>query len=155
MYYSEKIIVDADSCPVKREIVDEASQHPIEIVMVASYDHRIEPSPKITAVQVDRSDQSADLYISNLIRPGDIVITQDYGLASVALAKKATVISVRGHLYTDHTIDFMLENRHDNARLRRHGVRTKGPKPFTADDRKRFSQLLSKILKNLQENAQR
>lgn len=149
-----KIIVDADSCPVKKEIIEAASHYMVEIVMVASYDHRIESSPGITAIQVDRSDQSADLYISNYIRPGDILVTQDYGLASVALAKKAIVISGRGHRYYDKTIDFLLENRHDHARLRRSGHRTKGPKPFTTEDRNQFMQLLSNILRNLKENTQ-
>ncbi|MFB9750535.1 YaiI/YqxD family protein [Paenibacillus hodogayensis] len=146
------IIVDADACPVKTEIAETAIQFGVAVVMVASHDHRLEPREGVTIVQVDRSDQSVDLYIANRLSPGDILVTQDFGLATIGLGKRAIALSNRGQIYTDQTIDFLLENRHQRARQRRAGKYGKGPKPFTDADRQSFLQTLTKVLMRLQEN---
>lgn len=146
------MIVDADACPVKKEIVQASMPYGIEVVMVASYDHRIEPEPGVTVIQVDRSDQSVDLYISNRISRGDVLVTQDFGLAAVGLAKGAVVLSVRGQILTDEMIGFLLENRHTRMRQRRNGKYGKGPRPFTNEDRRSFLQCLTKVLRRMQEN---
>jgi len=146
------VIVDADACPVKKEIVQASMPYGIEVVMVASYDHRIEPEPGVTVIQVDRSDQSVDLYISNRISRGDVLVTQDFGLAAVGLAKGAVVLSVRGQILTDEMIGFLLENRHTRMRQRRNGKYGKGPRPFTNEDRRSFLQCLTKVLRRMQEN---
>jgi len=148
-----KIVVDADACPVKAEIAETAGALNVPAVMVSSYNHRLPDYPGVTNVQVDASDQSADLYIANRIARGDVLITGDYGLATIGLAKGARVLSPRGMLYTDENIDRLLEERHYSAKRRRAGGRTKGPKPFTAEDRNRFQQVLTKVLRDLQENA--
>lgn len=148
-----KIIVDADACPVKSEIADAAARFGVPVVMVASYDHRLEARDGVTIVQVDRSDQSVDLYIANRIAAGDVLVTQDFGLATIGLAKRAIAISNRGQRYTDRTIDFLLENRHERAKQRRGGKYGKGPKPFTNEDRQSFLQCLTKVLIGLQENG--
>ncbi|GGG10571.1 hypothetical protein GCM10010916_29300 [Paenibacillus abyssi] len=116
------------------------------VLMVASYDHRLEPEAGVEVVQVDRSDQSVDLYISNRVKRGDIVITQDFGLATITLAKGAVVLSNRGQRYEDSTIDFLMERRHELAKQRRGGGRTKGPRAMTDEDRRRFQQKLTKVL---------
>lgn len=152
MQQAARIIVDADACPVKREIVQAALPYGIQVVMVASFDHYIEPKPGVEVVQVDRSDQSVDLYISNFIRRGDILVTQDFGLATIGLAKQAIAMSVRGQLYTDQTIDFLLETRHHLAKKRRSGQHSKGPRAFTQEDRNRFLRIMSKVLDGMQEN---
>ncbi|HUC93176.1 MAG TPA: YaiI/YqxD family protein [Paenibacillus sp.] len=149
-----RIVVDADACPVKQEIADTARAFSVPVLLVASYDHLLEPEPGVEIKQVDRSSQSVDLYISNLVGPGDIVVTQDFGLATVALAKRAVVLSNRGQRYTDGTIDFLMERRHEQAKTRRGGGRTKGPKAMTAEDRARFQQKLTKVLAGMQENSE-
>ncbi|MFK7693433.1 YaiI/YqxD family protein [Paenibacillus sp. HJGM_3] len=148
-----RILVDADACPVKSEIVEAAKRHGAHVTMVASYDHRLEPAEGVTIVQVDRSDQSVDMYIANLLQPNDILVTQDFGLATIGLAKRARVLSNRGQLYSDRTIDFLLESRHESAKRRRGGKHSKGPKPLTDEDRQRFLQCLTKVLRGLQENT--
>jgi uncharacterized protein len=148
-----QIIVDADACPVKSEIVDAARKFQVGVLMVASFDHRLEEQPGVTVVQVDRSDQSVDLYIANHIARNDILITQDFGLATIGLAKRAVVLSNRGQRYTDRTIDFLLETRHEQAKQRRNGRYGKGPKAFTDEDRRNFLQSLTKVLSALQENS--
>lgn len=150
-----KIVVDADACPVKKEIEKAARRFGVEAWMVASYDHRLTAAEGIRTIQVDRSDQSVDLYIANCIAPSDVLITQDYGLATIGLAKRAYVLSPRGHAYSEETIDFMLESRHDMAKKRRAGKHSKGPKPFSPQDRDRFLQSLTKLLESLQENGTR
>lgn len=147
-----KIIVDADACPVKAEIRSVASRYGVKVVMVASFDHRLQPENGVEIVQVDRSDQSVDLYIVNKIQAGDVLVTQDFGLAALALGKKAFALSNRGQLFSDRTMDFLLERRHEQAKLRRGGKHTKGPKAFTNEDRNEFLQSLTKLLSRLQEN---
>lgn len=146
------IVVDADACPVKQEIIQAARRFQAHVLMVASLDHRLTEEPGVTVVQVDRSDQSADLYIANHLAPGNILVTQDFGLATIGLAKRAFVLSNRGQEYTDENIDFLLESRHEHAKKRRSGHYGKGPKPFTAQDRERFLHSLTKLLQSLQEN---
>jgi uncharacterized protein YaiI (UPF0178 family) len=146
-----KIIVDADACPVKPEIVKAAAPFAVQVIMVASFDHRLAPMEGVQIVQVDRSDQSADLYIANRIAAGDILVTQDFGLAALALGKKAIALSNRGQQYTDRTIDFLLDRRHEQAKQRRGGKHSKGPRPFTDEDRHFFLQTLTKVLQSLQE----
>jgi uncharacterized protein YaiI (UPF0178 family) len=148
-----KIIVDADACPVKDQIVLAAAPFQVEIWMVASFDHYLAPRAGVIIKQVDRSDQSVDLYIANMIRANDILVTQDFGLATIGLAKRAFVLSNRGQRYTDETIDFLLEKRHEQAKLRRGGKHSKGPKPFTSEDRHKFQQTLTKVLNFLQDNV--
>jgi uncharacterized protein YaiI (UPF0178 family) len=150
-----KIIVDADACPVKSEIISIGRKFGVEVVIVASFDHRMEPaSDGVTVVQVDRSDQSVDLHIANRISRGDILVTQDFGLATIGLAKGAIALSNRGQMYKDETIDFLLERRHELAKQRRSGkfMRGSGPKAFTEEDRNYFLQSLTKVLTRLQEN---
>lgn len=150
---SMQVIVDADACPVKSEIASAAKSFGVAVVMVASYDHYLQPMDGVTIVQVDRSDQSVDLYIANKLSQGDILVTQDFGLATIGLAKRALVISNRGQIYSDDTIDFLLETRHEHAKQRRVGKYGKGPRPFKAEDRTKFLQTLTNILHCLQENC--
>ncbi|WP_343223621.1 YaiI/YqxD family protein [Paenibacillus oenotherae] len=149
------IVVDADACPVKRQIVETARQFAVPVLMVASYDHRLEPETGVRIVQVDRSDQSVDLYISNHVARGDIVVTQDFGLATIVLAKGAIALSPRGQQYDDGNIDFLMARRHELAKLRRSGGRAKGPRAMTDEDREQFQQKLTKVLRNRQENDER
>ena len=145
------IVVDADACPVKSEIEETAKAFGVSVCMVASYDHRMQEKEGVRVIQVDRSSQSVDLYIMNHIGSGDILVTQDFGLACMALGKSAIVLSPRGEQYTDGNIDYLMERRHQGARLRRAGGRTKGPRPMTADDKITFQQKLTKVLRNEQE----
>ncbi|OPA78764.1 DUF188 domain-containing protein [Paenibacillus selenitireducens] len=148
-----RIVVDADACPVKQEIIQAAKLYQASVLMVASYDHRLQVSEGVETIQVDRSDQSVDLYIANRICAQDILVTQDFGLATIGLAKRAIVLSPRGQQYTDETIDFLLDRRHTQAKQRRSGKHSKGPKPFTEEDRQIFQHKLTKVLRNLQENV--
>lgn len=145
------IVVDADACPVKAEITETALIFGADVCLVASHDHRMAEQEGVRVVQVDRSSQSVDLYIVNHIVSGDIVVTQDFGLACIALGKGALVLSPRGEQYTNDNIDYLMERRHESARIRRSGGKTRGPKAMTVSDREAFQQKLTKVLQIEQE----
>jgi len=145
------IVVDGDACPVKAEIAETARAFDVPVLIVSSFDHYIRAEEGVRVVQVDRSDQSADLYIVNHIRAGDIVITQDYGLATIALGKRCLVLSFRGMEFHADNIEFLLARRHAQAKARRQGKYGKGPRPLTNEDRKNFQKELAKLLTNVQE----
>ncbi|MBU5310510.1 DUF188 domain-containing protein, partial [Tissierella carlieri] len=90
-----KIYVDADGCPVVDIAVGVAKEYKLEIIVVKNYAHEI-ADLYVTVVSVDISRDSADFYIINRIEKGDIVITQDYGLAAMCLSKKAICINQNG-----------------------------------------------------------
>ncbi|NQX44553.1 YaiI/YqxD family protein [Paenibacillus tritici] len=153
MSQSRKIVVDGDACPVKTEIIAVARSFGLPVLMVSSYDHVLRAEEGVTVVQVDRGADSADLYIANHIAAGDVVITQDYGLAALALGKRCKVLSNRGQEYEDSKMDFMLEGRHARAVERRRGHYSKGPKAITAEEKTFFQHKLTKLLRILQENV--
>lgn len=143
------VFVDADSCPVKQEIVEILSAFPFHLVFVASYAHMTNDTSTERWVYVDSDKEAADLYIMNHARMGDICITQDIGLASTLLAKRVYVLSPRGTLFEEQGIQTALELRHLSAKARRRGIYGKGPKSFNEKDRekfvKEFTMLLSKF----------
>jgi len=95
---------------------------------------------------VDSEKEAADLFILNNARRGDIVITQDIGLASMLLSAGVYVLSPKGISYDEKEIQTALDLRYISAKARRQGKYGKGPKPFTVIERKRFVQELRRIL---------
>ncbi len=133
-----RILVDADACPVKDIIVDVATKEKINVLMVASISHHIEEDRGVVVLQVDNLPQAADMAITNRVRPGDIVVTQDYGLASLVLGKKAFAISPKGIIFDDKNIDGFLMQRHLHQKMRQARVHVKGVKARTKEDDQRF-----------------
>ena len=146
-----KIIVDADACPVKEIIVGCAKKHKLEVVMVCDVAHMLFYNEDfVTTITVDQGADSADLAIANRTHAADICITQDYGLASLLLAKKATVLHHNGFSYTQENIDRMLFERHLSREMRRQ-KRSRGGhvrKRTKEDDEKFLSALERAIQKN-------
>ena len=146
-----KIIVDADACPVKEIIVGCAKKHKLEVVMVCDVAHMLFYNEDfVTTITVDQGADSADLAIANRTQAVDICITQDYGLASLLLAKKATVLHHNGFSYTQENIDRMLFERHLSREMRRQ-KRSRGGhvrKRTKEDDEKFLSALERAIQKN-------
>ena len=112
-----KIYIDADGCPVVAEAINIAKEYNIEIIVIKNYAHIINNS-YATIISVDISRDSADFYIVNAINKGDIVITQDYGLAAMCLSKEAICINQNGIVYSQDNIDGMLNRRHLHRQLR-------------------------------------
>ncbi|KAB2333898.1 YaiI/YqxD family protein [Bacillus mesophilum] len=142
--------MDADSCPVKDEIVEIAKAFSIKVVFVASYAHMKNEVQEAEWRFVDCDQEAADLYIMNHTSSRDIVITQDIGLASTLLLKNMYVLSPRGTLYEESNIRTMLDMRYLSAKARKKGIYGKGPKPFTKQDRIHFINTLTKILSKVE-----
>lgn len=95
----------------------------MNITVVKNYAHKIE-SDYANIVTVDISRDSADYYIVNQVSKGDIVITQDYGLAAMVLSRGGVCINQNGNIITGENIDGMLNSRHINQKLRRQNIYT-------------------------------
>jgi uncharacterized protein len=143
-----KIYVDADACPVKDIIISEGTNAKIPVVLVTSFSHfsSAEQPAGVDTIYVDSGADAADYRIMKLVEKGDIIVTQDYGLASLGLAKGCTVLHHKGFTYTNENIDQLLQTRYFSAMARKSGKRTKGPKPFTTEDRENFRILLKKVI---------
>lgn len=148
-----RVVVDADACPVKPEIAACVRAAGTRALLVSSHAHVLRAEEGVDVVTVDASDQSADLYIANALKSSDILVTGDYGLAALGLARGAAVLTPRGKIIGEDDIDGLLAQRHFSAKQRRGGMRTRGPKPFTDEDRDRFQQKLTMLLRRLQENS--
>ncbi len=145
---NRRIIVDADACPIKQEIIQVGLDYSVPVIFVASFAHFMNDFKNAKIYYVDSFSQSVDLFIFNLVRKGDIVITGDYGLASVVLKPDVKVISYRGLEYNQDNIDLLLESRHYTLKQKYSGGKIKGPKKFTDLDRKKFVEKLEEILNN-------
>ena len=138
-----RVLVDADACPVLALIRRLCAQAGVPVTTVASFRHDIGGEDHI---MVGPESQAADMAIINRTRRGDVVVTQDWGLAGLVLAKGATAISPWGHIFTDEEMDGRLAQRALHARLRRGGVRLPGPARRTTADDLTFEQALRSVL---------
>lgn len=136
------IFIDADGSPVVNETVTIAAMYQIPCFIVCDTSHEIERPPAQTIVVGDGPD-AVDFALIPLVQRGDLVITQDYGLASIILSKKGEALHQDGQFYDPLTIDFLLARRHANAQKRRAGIRTKGPKKRTKKQDKQFIHALT------------
>ncbi|MDD2553746.1 MAG: DUF188 domain-containing protein [Desulfotomaculaceae bacterium] len=140
-----KIIVDADATPKNAlEICRRAAQEfSVDLVTVASFNHRIESDRHMV---VGNAPQEADMQVVNLTAAGDVVVTQDWGLAAMVLGKGAKALSPAGRIFQENTISFLLEEREMKAKFRRGGGRTRGPKKRTPKDDHKFKVSLYHLL---------
>ncbi|MFP4201277.1 MAG: YaiI/YqxD family protein [Bacillota bacterium] len=140
-----RIIVDADACP--RVVLDichrVAEERGLSVVTVASFAHDVSSKCHI---MVDDGPEAADLRIMNIATCGDVVISQDWGLAAMVLARGASCLNPSGQEYSSKTIDTLLEFREAMSRHRRRGGRTRGPKKREEEDDLRFERCLRKLL---------
>ena len=143
-----KILVDADACPVKASIISIARDADIPVILVKSFSHfsNDDEKPGVETIYVDTGAEAADYRIMKLANNGDIIITQDYGLASLGLAKGCTVLHHKGFIYTNENIDQLLQTRYLSAMARKAGQKTKGPKALTDEDKNKFHTIFKKVI---------
>lgn len=139
-----KILVDADACPVKEIIETVAKSAAIPVVMFIDTSHML-ASDYSEVVTVGQGRDAVDYALINRLQAGDIVVTQDYGVAALALSKQAYAVSNSGMIYTKENIDFLLMERHVSASLRRQGIRGKNHSKRTQDEDKQFLKSLLKL----------
>jgi len=143
-----RFVIDGDGSPVKEEIIQLGQEFAIPVLIVTSVDHYTtkEYPDFVEFIYVDKGADRADYQIVKEIEAGDILITQDYGLASLVLPKKARVFHHSGKEYLLETIDYLLNQRYLGAQMRKAGKRTKGPKAFTNEDRTHFYEIIHRIV---------
>ena len=134
------ILVDADACPVVRQVEEIASRHALPVMLLCD-EHHIMRSDYSQVHYVSSGADAVDIALMNLCRRGDIVITQDYGVAAMALGKGAHAIHHSGKRYTNENIDLLLMERHLAKKARRASSKhhLHGPAKFTEADRQKFS----------------
>ena len=142
------ILIDADGCPVVDLTVRIARAHGVPVKILCDTAHRIEREDAETLV-FDKGADSVDFALVNRVQPGDIVITQDYGLASMCLARRAGVLNQNGLEYTARNIDGLLARRHENKKLLRAGKHPKGPAKRTREQDKVFARTLEAMLEGI------
>ena len=140
-----RLFVDADACPVVPQCLEEAGRAGVPVTLVCDQAHRME-RPGAETVTVSQGPDSADFALVNRVQPGDVVVTQDYGLAAMCLARRARVLHQDGHEYTPENIDGLLAFRHEARKLRRAGGRTRGPAKRTPAQDEAFRALLARVL---------
>ena len=128
-----KIIIDADACPVVDITVITAKERSLSCIIVCDNSHSIKRDGAETIV-VDKGADSADCRIANLTEKGDVIVTQDYGLAALVLGKGGKALNQNGLIYTDSNIENLLFTRFIGKKERMAGNRTKGPKKRTAQN---------------------
>ena len=142
-----KIIVDADACPVKDVVKKVAKMYGLVVLMVCDTSHQIQDE-YCDVITVDKFADSADIRIINLAEENDLVITQDYGVAAMALGKRAFAMNNFGDEYTNENMDKLLFERFLGKKVRRAGGRTKGPKKRTKANDVAFEEKITDFLKN-------
>jgi hypothetical protein len=142
-----KIYVDADACPVVGIVEQVARKNNIPVVLLCDTNHVL--SSDCSEVKIIGAGADAvDFALINMCKKDDIVVTQDYGVAAMALGKGALAIHQSGKWYTNDNIDRMLMERHLNKKSRRTSGKhhLKGPKKRTEEDDVRFRESFEKLI---------
>ena len=151
-----QIFVDADACPVVDIVEKIAKEYNVPVTLLCDTNHVLS-SAYSEVVIVGAGADAVDYKLISICHKGDIVVSQDYGVAAMALGKGAYAIHQSGKWYTNDNIDQMLMERHLNKKARRsfHKNHIKGPKKRTAEDDERFAQSFEKIVLMAQQNEDR
>lgn len=140
-----KVLIDADGCPVVDIAVRLCRQFHVACFLLCDTAHSFQKEGAET-LTFDKGADSVDYALVNRVSSGDLVVTQDYGLASMCLARKARVLHQDGWEYTADNIDALLLVRHDSRKFRSAGGRPKAIKKRSASQNKSFERCFSDLL---------
>ena len=143
-----KVLIDADGCPVVNIAVNLCKKHRIPCLILCDTAHEMHRDGAET-LTFDKGADSVDFALVNRVDAEDIVITQDYGLASMCLARQAKVLHQDGWEYTEYNIQALLFQRHESKIYRSSGGRIKGPSKRKATQDQAFSAALEKIIQQI------
>lgn len=146
-----KIYIDADGCPIVNQTIKIAKRYNIKVVIICDTSHRIEHE-NVQTIVVDKGADSADFRLVNMVKSGDIAITQDYGLAAMCLSKNAIVLNQDGKRYLEENISGLLEFRAISKKIRNSGGRLKGMPKRTSKQDNDFEVSLIKIIESTRGN---
>ncbi|MED9822228.1 MAG: YaiI/YqxD family protein [Christensenellales bacterium] len=142
-----RVLVDADACPVIRIVERAAKAHGVPVTLLCDTNHVL-VSDYADVKVIGAGADAVDFALINLCRRGDVVVTQDYGVAALALGKGAYAIHQSGRLYTQDNIDQMLMERHlaRRARMGKGKHHIKGPKKRAKEDDEAFEEAFDRLL---------
>ena len=140
-----RVLIDADACPVVDIAVKLCKQFQVPCLLLCDTAHILHKDGAETLI-FDKGADSVDFALANRAMPGDLVITQDYGVASMCLAKGARILHQDGWEYTIYNISGLMEQRHAARKHRMAGGRTKGPAKRTRQQDEAFAVTLQQIL---------
>jgi len=147
-----KILVDADACPVKDIIIETAREHELEVIMFTDTSHILDDD-NCKIITVDKGKDSVDFALINNVNANDIVVTQDYGVAAMAISKSAYAINYNGLIFDKNNIDSLLMQRYISAKIRSTGGKVanikKRNKVNDLNFKRNFEDLIFKIKKGL------
>lgn len=149
-----KILVDADACPVIRQIEEIAGLFLVPVRLFADTSHTL--SSQYAEVEtVGKGAEAVDVALINCCEPGDIVVTQDYGVAAMALGKGAYAINQDGWQYTDYNIESLLMRRRPVLKKAKklHRKHWKGCRKRLPMDDKRFEEEFENLLLRVLEES--
>ena len=146
-----QILVDADACPVVSIVERVAKEHNLPVTLLCDTNHVLS-SDYSEVIVVGAGADAVDYKLISICHKGDIVVSQDYGVAAMALGKGAYAIHQSGKWYTNENIDQMLMERHLNKKARRASRKNhlKGPRKRTSEDNERFRESFEKMIQVLQ-----
>ena len=141
-----KIYIDADACPVTRIAERVAREHGVPVVLLCDTNHVLN-SDYCEIRVIGAGADAVDIALINLCQSGDIVVTQDYGVAALALGKGAKAIHQSGRWYTDENIDGLLMERHmAKVARRKNKNHLKGPAKRNDEDDRRFEESFRRLI---------
>lgn len=149
-----KILVDADACPVTRIVEEIAEKENIPCLLLCDTNHVLESDYSEVKI-IGAGADAVDFALLNLCQKGDLVVTQDYGVAAMILGKGAYGIHQSGRWYTNQNIDQLLMERHlaKKARMGKGKHHLKGPSKRTEEDDKRFQESFEKLIRMAKEQS--
>ncbi len=146
-YSNMNILVDADACPVVSIIVKIAKMYHLNVTLFTDTSHMMNDGYS-EVVMVDKGRDAVDIAIVNKTCAGDIIITQDYGLAAMILAKNAKAINQNGMMFTNENIDRLLFQRHMGQKIRNAGGRTPNMKKRIKENDVLFEKSFRKLIED-------
>lgn len=148
-----RIFVDADACPVIGIIERLAKKYDVPVTLLCDTNHVLVSEYSEVKV-IGAGADAVDYALIGLCGRGDIVVSQDYGVAAMALGKGAYAIHQSGKWYTNENIDQMLMERHLAKKARRATKKNhlKGPKKRSTQDDERFAESFEKMIRKAKNN---
>jgi uncharacterized protein YaiI (UPF0178 family) len=143
-----RILVDGDSCPSRDLIARTGKEKNASVIVYCDMNHIIQEEG-YSVKYVDSGFQAVDMVIANEAKAGDIVVTGDYGVAAMALAKGAVPINQNGIIYSDENMNKLLFERHLSQKVRRSGNRVSGPSKRTKEHDEKFYNVFRQLISNM------
>ena len=145
-----RIFVDADACPVVKIIEKIAKNYSVGVTLLCDTNHILQSNYSEVRI-IGAGADAVDYALVNMLKKGDVAVTQDYGVAAMVLTKGGFCIHQSGRIFTDDNIGGLLMDRHlaKKARMSNSKHHIKGPKKRTNDDDKRFEEAFEKLIAEL------